>query len=1034
MATTVFGDTVEEVATPTNRTQTIFGDVAEPAVSEPDELEAADLAGKAYERAIADKIPFTEAHTQELEKDRNERINYRDIIMRGLKAGYPGANIDEKTFAPFAKGTLLSTSMFFESLDDIAKWMNDIVPIGTSGTFKDISNELINKADYWENVMQREGTPAVERLVSGTLGAIPMGVIEFGKASYGIPLAAAQGAAESYKKGESTLAGAAIGGAKRYVLGKLLNFYSALKSPVVRRGLTGGTFGAASGLEGATPEEIAINSLTGAAMAGRKSEAPKALVKPIVQIKSPAIQTAEGKIYEGQNFWELENIAGKEGYVTTEGKFIEKGKTKDLGMTELPVLIDTAAKHLKTAKVPRMEIEAEKTAELGKRMEKAQSASMTATGERRVGAGLRELKGELTEYQRPEFEPLRNKFTQEQTDAMYDDIYTRPHDPQFFSSLNTAKAFEKVLNGYVPTRGEIRLLRAQWGDEFVRPLMGKMNYTDQALWWVEEVAGALKGFQAGGEISSIGRQGLPILAVSPSEYGKFVKNTVAAYKDPIVAERLRTEMNADPDFELSARYGVQYAKAGSILTEETFISELPGKTPIVGELIKRGEAAFVEPQNMARLRLWKLVSGKWEAEGKLTKNYRKNPNAEDDKKLKELAGWISDLTGRSEAGKSRAMKKLLPILNLASYSPRFAWSRVAGDLNPIAFLVRQYNRSPEMRKLSAKTFAAFWGAQTTVALTAYMLDPDGNEHIFNPLHSDFYKVKIGNSRYDTTAGIASTFREMLRIISGYRATQAGKIVGDWSSSDVRWEELKRFAKSKQAPISNMISELWTGEDFAGQKIDRRWTIPKNLSFLFLRDAIEAYQQEGFGSGAGALAASGTGIGVQTYPESAYTELVKFRDEIAQKEYKKNWEDLVPKDMKRLNRQYKTELETAEMKRKKEMAGRTDYDFVAEIVKREKEAGQEVQKKLSPEIQKELKTYGIDLGLSRRAGEVVMNDETFIKYQNKAAEILNQKLSMLISREVWPDVSESNKIKKINEIITDSKAKARRIAIREANTE
>ena len=172
--------------------------------------------------------------------------------------------------AAMAKGLDVATADFMGTLHDMSSALYDVseaagIHVQDKPTFfKNIQDVFLKRADYCEKVLQEEGADSFDRLFGAAVGGLGPGILEW---TAGVPFAAITGGAEAYAKGEDVLKGALVGGVKRYVLGKLLRYYSQIKNPLVRRGLSASTFGGQGVIEGASPEEIASSVIMGAVLA-----------------------------------------------------------------------------------------------------------------------------------------------------------------------------------------------------------------------------------------------------------------------------------------------------------------------------------------------------------------------------------------------------------------------------------------------------------------------------------------------------------------------------------------------------------------------------------------------------------------------------------------------------------------------------------------------------------------------------------------------------------------------------------------------
>jgi hypothetical protein len=154
--------------------------------------------------------------------------------------------------------------------------------------YTDLNKYFTKNADYLDKVLQDEGVSGVEKAIGAAVGGLAPGILEW---MGNVPLAAAEGAAETSKQNElirqgkgeegqkekSVAMGAAKEGAKRFLLGKLLDYYSYIKNPVVRRTLGAATFSVPSLVEGQPATEVVSQAVMGGVLTGGRPERPKQL-------------------------------------------------------------------------------------------------------------------------------------------------------------------------------------------------------------------------------------------------------------------------------------------------------------------------------------------------------------------------------------------------------------------------------------------------------------------------------------------------------------------------------------------------------------------------------------------------------------------------------------------------------------------------------------------------------------------------------------------------------------------------------------
>lgn len=711
---------------------------------------------------------------------------------------------------------------------------------------------------------------------------------------------------------------------------------------------------------------------------------------------------------------------------------------------DIKTLTDKALSELAKAERPREIIEAEKTKELGKRVAISAQAAETTTGEERLYAALRPLKGELTEYKRPDFKPLKETMPVEDIDALHDDVWTRPWSQEHFDKLNTAKAWAKVVEGFVPTRGEILMLEKQWGKEFAKGLLKKLPLGDKIWDAASDISNFLRTMTAGGDVSVAGRQLRVLGQLYPKEYGKAIAAGAKAYISEDLSKEIRKEYESSLYHNEAKKYIKFFEPAGMTAVEpserpEWYVSHYPEKLPIIGHLIRMGNRNYVETTNAFTQAIW----------DKLRINDARNGIEPTKIQLTERGKWLASMEGRPEIG-GIVGRRLAPITAGFFFAPRYAISRFTTPL----YLRKLTSGDPvarEIGKNTAKAFASFIGTNIAILTLIKLYYGDDAKIELNPRSADWGKGRIGNTRIDLWTGYQQAARFLVQLTTGQYKTAAGKI-----RERERLDTVGTFVRSKENPLVALIADLWAGKTYQGEK---PFSVPKGetgkkleelgvpdiiqgvgkeaynrMLFMWVQDFADASINDGYPTGLAAGALSFVGVNTQSYPDTAYTKTIKFQDQLAQKEYGKNWEDLNPTEQKYLSRINKKELADFELQTRIEGMRRDDYDYVAGLIEDEKKAGKNIYNKLKPENQKALDEVGISLGLSRKIDDWMLNDERYEKYQEVMSQILDEKLTVKTSQNNWKDMAAKTKTTKLELAIESAREKARNEIKREAKQE
>jgi hypothetical protein len=229
----------------------------------------------------------------------------------------------------------------------------------------------------------------------------------------------------------------------------------------------------------------------------------------------------------------------------------------------------------------------------------------------------------------------------------------------------------------------------------------------------------------------------------------------------------------------------------------------------------------------------------------------KNPEA-----YQALANWLNISTGRGSYG---AMTRFAPAMQAVFFSPRLIAARFQ-TLNPMT-----YARMPKpIRIMALQDVFKFVGATTALLGVAKM---GGAQVNLNPTATDFGKIKMGDTRIDPWGGFVQLVRPIAQLSMGYRTGQQGEKVlfnAKKFPYESRADVVTRFAESKLNPWVGMLWDAMKGRTFSGEELKFSTEAAQHLTPLYIQDAVEAAQKEGFLKGMGLAAPGFYGYGVQTY--------------------------------------------------------------------------------------------------------------------------------------------------------------------------
>jgi len=492
----------------------------------------------------------------------------------------------------------------------------------------------------------------------------------------------------------------------------------------------------------------------------------------------------------------------------------------------------------------RLETAALKSEELSKRVKYADTILKSGEGYEAFQRSKVALRGSLPTA---EFvlDMAGAQMTKDDVNSLYGSIQNA--DLPYFTKLNTANALTKILNGQLPTDGELKLLENMFGSELAKVLLD-MRPLSKKIW--TEILGILnfpRAVLASFDLSAPLRQGAVLFY---GQYGQSLPALVPMLK-AFASERVSVETNAlirsSKYAELRENAGLYIAPIGDKESttlnerEEAFMSRWADKIPG----IKQSQRAYVTYLNKLRADVFDYYANIWEGAGRTMVDY------------KALAEFINNATGR---GSLKGIEGVRPILNAAFFSPGLQIGRIK---TPFSL----FSESKAVRKIAAKNIVSFFSANLVI-LSLYMLA--GADVEDDPRSSDFGKIRFGNVRLDFWAGFQQYARAITQVITAERkTTTTGKIV-ELKREDV----IEAFVRSKLSPGIGFFVDLIYGETMIGQEMtldsddvkEQAWN---RLVPLFLQDMIEAIDE--FGLGGAFLAFPGLfGAGVQAYGADTWT--------------------------------------------------------------------------------------------------------------------------------------------------------------------
>jgi len=658
--------------------------------------------------------------------------------------------------------------------------------------------------------------------------------------------------------------------------------------------------------------------------------------------------------------------------------------------------------------------------EKGKRVAQAAEIVKKKTGKDAYRSSVKALAGE---YSVPDFTPPQISPADEY--YLFQSIRNAHVNGRmrYFRYLNTSKALEKLLSGNIPTPAEASLLQRHFGSGLVKAATSKLPLSYKALNIIFDIANIPRATLASFDLSFPLRQGGILLPGHPKAWGKsfwrMLKTAIPGRKGEEYA-RYFEDMAANSRYaQLRDMAGLDVTEWGMpnpMAREELFMSTLAEKIPG----IRWSERTFTTMSNQLRINIFDDIARQWEAAGITWEN-----NASS---YTQLARFLNHATGRGTLG-GKALANAVTttqgrwtigispkVLNATFFSPKYQISRPQLIYDAFVSLT-----NPVARKVIIGDLVKWVG---TGMVGLYLLNQiPGVTVETDPRSSDFGKVKYGKTRYDYWSGFQQMARLVAQVITAQGKTTGTKKVYNLNRKQV----IERFIRMKMSPAAGLIWDVLEGvspmgerlaynpltEPFAITEQALRRVIP-----LVIQDIYDAARLQGLDASFPVTSTTAFfGVGVQTWDDTKYTQLVNEQNHTANEYFGVDWDELTSYQQEFLQRENKT---ITNLKREAAYE-RTVFPFLEEMKNEQLAAGDEVAKKLPEAVQNEFARLKIRIGsLPRTWGDWTLNDNRFALYKKYIVEFLNQHLTDKINSSEYQTRSPEQQIRIIDNLISASK--------------
>ena len=496
---------------------------------------------------------------------------------------------------------------------------------------------------------------------------------------------------------------------------------------------------------------------------------------------------------------------------------------------------------LREARPVRRQQEALYTQERGARAGAVKAVRERVGGEQGYRAELSQLKGELPKAQ---YESIRSRVTQADIDELFNDVNRSSLD--FWDTLPAKGGLVKMLEGRVPTHGELDILKRVFGAELPQELLAKRPLLEKLKSLGLEIANLPRSLTASFDLSAPLRQGVFLIG-RPKQWIPALGSMFKQVFSEKNFQQSQAQIRARPTYQLMRDAKLQLTDIGETISlrEEQFMAQLGERIPVLGAGVRASNRAYVGFLNRLRADVFDDLLKKGEQLGL----------EGDPEFLSSVSSFVNHATGRGNIG---ALERSAPLLNAIFFSPRLMMSRLQ-LLNPGYYIGLQ----PVVRKEAIKSLLSFVGTGSVVLGLAKL---NGAEVGTDPRSADFGKMKFGNTRYDIWGGFQPLIRGAAQLITGEQissTTGREMKLGEGYKPTTRLDIIQRWFGSKESPIASLATELLQGKTMTGEDVQLAPAIVDRFIPMFAQDVYDVMREQGIGKAWTALP-SLFGVGVQTY--------------------------------------------------------------------------------------------------------------------------------------------------------------------------
>ncbi len=266
------------------------------------------------------------------------------------------------------------------------------------------------------------------------------------------------------------------------------------------------------------------------------------------------------------------------------------------------------------------------------------------------------------------------------------------------------------------------------------------------------------------------------------------------------SDQVMNEVNADiysrPTYDLMAM-----AKLAVGVKEENYPTSLPEHIPVIGRAYRASEHAYSAFLRRTRADVFDKYLEIAKASGVTI----------DQEQLESIGKLVNSMTGRGNLG---ALEPVANVINNFFFSPRMVKSQID------TLLLHPGDKlTPFAKKQAAINLLKILVGSAALLAIAKAVNKDAVD--WDPRSANFGKIKVGNTRFDMTAGMGSVVTLMARELSqSSKSSTTNKVTklgsgkfGSQTGKDV----LYNFFEGKLSPAASVVKDLLANKTFSGEK-------------------------------------------------------------------------------------------------------------------------------------------------------------------------------------------------------------------------